>query len=143
MILSQNLEFSVEQSLSGSGSTVSTNIIDLGDAQTVLGAPTTLDRDAGKGNMIPVLVQLDADAGGTDPTLDVDLQVDADEAFSDPTTVYSAPQVDGGSDGDRVKLFWLPEGTNERYMRLNYTLGGTSPTYTVSAAIVAADQTND
>lgn len=141
MILSSELIFSEEQNLTADGA--STNIIDLGETGTPLGAPTSLVRDIGKGKPVPILVQLTEDAGGTSPTLDVELQVDDDEAFGSPKTVMSAQQVEGGSDGDRVWLWVVPEETNERYMRLNYTLGGTSPDYTVTAAIVAADQTND
>lgn len=141
MILSTELLFSEAQNLTSTGA--STNIIDLGATGTPLGGPTSLVRDIGKGKPVPILVQLTEDAGGTNPTLDVALQVDDNDSFSSPKTVMAAQQVAGGSDGDRVWLWVVPEETNERYMRLSYTLGGTSPDYTVTAAIVAADQTND
>lgn len=143
MLTSAQATFSDDQSLSGSGATASTNIIDLGATGTVLGAPTALVRDIGKGNPIPIVVRLTADSGGTSPTLDVDVEVDDNDSFSSPTTVGSAEQVSGGSAGDEVYFdVYLPEGTDERYLRLNYTLGGTSPTYTVWAGVVAAKQSN-
>lgn len=141
MLLSKEQNFSEAQALTATAA--STNIIDLGSTGTVLKAPAALVRDIGKGKRIDILVQLDVDSGGTSPTLDVALQVDTVENFASPTTVASAQQVAGGSAGDRVSLYWVPEGSNQRYLRLNYTLGGTSPTYTVTAGIVAADQTND
>lgn len=138
MILSLESLLSDEQNLTASGA--STNTIDLGAPGTVLGAPAARDQDIGRGRPIPILVVLAAAAGGTTPTLDVDLEVDDNEAFASPKVVASAPQVAGGADGDRVALFTLPEGTDERFMRLNYTLGGTSPDYTVTAGIVLADE---
>ncbi len=141
MLLSAQQTFSDGQALTVTAA--STNIIDLGATGTVLGAPAALVRDIGKGEPIAILVQLDVNSGGTSPTLDVALQVDTTDAFSSATTVATSQQIAGGSAGDRVSLYWIPEGTNERYMRLNYTLGGTSPTYTVTAGVVAADQTND
>lgn len=141
MILSAQQTFSDGQALTATAA--STNTIDLGATSTVLGAPSALVRDIGKGVRIPVVVSLDVDSGGTSPTIDVDLEVDDNDAFSSATVVASSQQLAGGSAGDRITLYWVPEGTNERYLRVNYTLGGTSPTYTVTAAIVAADQTND
>jgi len=141
MLLSKQQTFSDAQNLTSSG--VSTNVIDLGAPGTVKGAPAALVRDIGKGKPVEIIVQLDEDAGGTSPTLDVDVQVDTVENFASPTVVASAQQKAGGSAGDRIQInCQLPEGTNQRYLRLNYTLGGTSPDYTITAAVVAADQTN-
>lgn len=140
MILSLEQLFSDSQNLTSSGA--STNIIDLGATGTVLGAPAAQVRDIGKGRPIPILVQLAAAASGTSPTLDVALQVDTVSNFASATTVVTAPQKAGGAAGDRITLFYIPEGTNERYLRLNYTLGGTSPDYTVTAGIVLADSTS-
>lgn len=141
MMLSAEQIFSDSQALTATAA--STNIIDLGATGTVLGAPAALVRDIGPGKAVEFIVQLDVDSGGTSPTLDVAVQVDTTDAFSSATTVASSEQLAGGSAGDRVQLnCTLPEGTNERYLRLNYTLSGTSPTYTVTAGIVAGDQTN-
>lgn len=141
MMLSAEQIFSDSQALTVTAA--STNIIDLGATGTVLGAPAALVRDIGPGKPVEFIVQLDVDSGGTSPTIDVEVQVDTVDSFASPTTVASSEQLAGGSAGDRVQLnCTLPEGTNQRYLRLNYTLGGTSPTYTITAGIVAADQTN-
>lgn len=141
MLLSKQQTFSDAQALTATAN--STNVIDLGAPGTPLGAPTALVRDIGKGKPIEIIVQLDVAAGGTTPTLDVALQIDTVENFASPTTIASSEQKAGGAAGDRIQLTgWIPEGANQRYIRLRYTLGGSSPTYTVTAAIVAADQTN-
>jgi len=141
MILSAQQTFSDGQALTGTAA--STNVIDLGATGTVLNAPAALVRDIGKGSHIPIVITLDEDSGGTSPTLDATLEMDSDDTFASATVVATAPQLAGGSAGDRVAIFWIPEGTNERFIRLNYVLGGTSPTYTLTAAIVLADDTND
>ena len=131
----QNL-FSNDQVLTAIGP--SSNIIDLGTPGTPLGAPTALIRDIGEGRRIPLLVKLMAAAGGTLPTLDVALQIDTTDAFSSPTTIAPAPQLAGGALGDEIALHFIRKAATDRYLRLLYTLGGTSPTYTVTAGIVAA-----
>lgn len=141
MILSAENIFSDGQALTATAA--STNIIDLGAPGTVLNGPKALTRDIGKGRPIEITVQLDVDSGGTSPTLDVNLEVATDVAFTSPKVVESAQQLAGGSAGARVGLYYILEGADLRYMRLNYTLGGTSPTYTVTAGVVGADQTND
>lgn len=141
MLTSAEQTFSDGQNLTSSGA--STNIIDLGATGTVLRAPAALVRDIGKGNPIPIVVRLTADASGTSPTLDVDVEVDDNDSFSSATVVGSSEQKAGGSAGDEIYLdVYLPEGTNERYLRLNYTLGGTSPDYTIWAGVVHGKQSN-
>ena len=140
MIFSAQQIFSDGQALTATAA--STNIIDLGATGTVYGAPAALTKDIGKGNPIEISITLDVDSGGTSPTLDVDVQVDTVENFASPTTVASSVQLAGGSAGDVIKLRFIPEDTNQRYLRLNYTLGGTSPTYTVTSGVVLGRQTN-
>lgn len=140
MIFSAEQIFSDDQALTASAA--STNLIDLGATGTVLGAPAALVRDIGKGNPIPIVIQLTVAAGGTSPTIQVAVQVDDNASFSSATTVATSNTLSGGVAGDKLSINWVPQGTNERYVRLNYTLGGTSPTYTVTAGIVLADQTN-
>lgn len=141
MLLSAQQTFSDAQALTATAA--SENIIDLGATGTVLGAPAALVRDIGKGNPIPIVVRLDVAAGGTSPTLVVAAQIDTTSAFSSATTVATAESKAAGAAGDEVWLdVYLPEGTNERYLRLNYTLGGTSPTYTLTAAVVASRNSN-
>ena len=141
MMLSAEQIFSDSQTVTTSAA--STNIIDLGATGTVLGAPAALVRDIGPGRPVEFIVQLDIDATGTSPTLDVNVEIDTTDAFGSATVVASSQQLAGGLAGDRIQLnCTLPEGTNERYLRLNYTTGGTTPSYQLTAGIVAADQTN-
>lgn len=129
MILDLQSLFSDAQALAASGA--STNVIDLGVA-----------KDLGVGGMpIPVLIQLVADATGTTPTLQVDLEVDDNVGFASAKVVQSA-SIAGGVAGDRIPPMYLPEGVDERYCRLNYTLGGTTPTYDITAGLSMGNQTN-
>lgn len=141
MLLSAEQNFSDSQTVTTSAA--STNIIDLGATGTVHGAPAALVRDIGKGRPIEIVISLDIAATGTSPTLSAALEVDTTDAFSSATVVQTANTIAGGAAGDRVSIYYVPEGTNERYLRLNYTTGGTTPSYQITAGIVAADQTND
>jgi len=71
------------------------------------------------------------------------LEMDTTAAFSSTTIIATAPLIAGGAAGQRVGLFYLPEGITERFLRLLYTTGGTTPSYDIDAGIVLADQTND
>lgn len=141
MIPSAQEIFSDSQALTTSAA--STNIIDLGAPGTTLGAPKARNQDIGKGRPIPIVVQLLAAAGGTSPTIQAALQVATDEAFSSPKTVRTSETITDGAAGARINIFYIPEDTDLRYLRLNYTTGGTSPTHTVWAGIVMADSTSD
>lgn len=139
MILDIQSMFSDDQALTVTA--VSTNVIDLGATGTPPLSSTALTRDIGPGTPIDILIQLTADAGGTSPTLDIDLEVDTVENFASATVVASAVQIAGGTEGQRASIRWVPDGTDQRYLRLNYTTGGTSPTHTVTAGIVLGVQT--
>lgn len=141
MLTSAQQLFSDGQALTTTAA--STNLIDLGATGTVLGAPAALIRDIAKGNEVALFVRMDVAAGGTNPTITVSVQVDDNASFSSATTVLTTPTKSGGAAGDEIWVpIVLPEGTNERYLRLNYTLGGTTPTYTVTAGITAARSSN-
>lgn len=139
MILDTQNLFSDDQALTATA--VSTNVIDLGAGGTPAIGASALGRQIGLGEPVEVLVQLTVDSGGTSPTLDVDLQQDTTAAFSSATVIASAAQIAGGSAGDRASIQWIPHGQSERFLRLNYTLGGTTPTYTVTSGIVLGTQT--
>jgi hypothetical protein len=121
MIIDYNLQFSDAQSLTADAA--STNVIDLG-----------ADRDIGPGEPLSIVVTLDAAMGGTSPTMAVQVQTDDNSGFSSATTVATSRTIASGAAGDSVVIS-VPD-TNERYLRLYYDLGGTSPTATVSASVV-------
>lgn len=141
MLMSEQQLFSDAQAVTTTAA--STNLIDLGATGTPLGAPAALVRDIGKGKPIPIFVRLLAAAGGTSPTLDVTVQIDDNVGFASPTTVAAAAQVAGGAAGEEVYLdVYLPEGVNQRYLRLMYTAGGTTPTHSITAGVVMAKGSN-
>lgn len=117
MILDNQTLFSDDQAITTTAA--STNIIDLGPI-----APGIV-RDIGPGKPIPVLVQVteDFDAAGA-ATLTVAVQVDDNESFSSPKTVISTGALALADlvAGYQVKLDYIPRGTDERYLRLNYTV---------------------
>lgn len=116
------LEFSDAQALTATA--VSTNVIDLGS-----------DRDVGPGQTMYVVLTVDVAAGGTSPTFDVDVQTDDNEAFSSATVIASFPQITSTTGVAGAQFYLTIPQENERYLRLNYTAGGTSPTITVSARV--------
>lgn len=142
MLFSKQHMFSEAQALTTTGA-ASTNIIDLGATGTVLGAPAALIRDIAKGKPIPFVVKLDVASGGTNPTIQVTVETDDNEGFASATIRGTSDVVSDGAAGDEIWLdVYLPEGTNEQYLRLDYILTGTTPTYTVTAGIPAARTSN-
>ena len=121
MIIDYNLQFSDAQALTVDAA--STNIIDLGS-----------DRDIGVGEEMKVALNFDVAMGGSSPTLSVLVQTDDNSSFSSATTVLTSRSIADAAIGDQLVL-GLPD-TNERYVRLYYDVGGTSPTMTVSASVV-------
>lgn len=140
MIFSAQQIFSDDQNLTASG--VSTNIIDLGPTGTVLGNSVALVRDIGKGNPIEIVIQLTADSSGTSPTLTAVLEADDNAGFASAKEVASSVTLSDGVAGDRLSINYVPQGADERFIRINYTLAGTSPDYTVTAGVVCGAQTN-
>lgn len=137
----QNL-FSNAQSVLASA--VSTNVIDLGATGTVRGEGAPIKRDIGPGIPIPLRVQV-VEAFNNATSLQVELQVSATENFAAPVTVGSQTKLLANLGAGSVfgGVYYVPHGTNLRYVRLNYTLAGTAPTTgKVTAGIVAGHQEN-
>lgn len=86
-------------------------------------------RDIGPGVNIPLFVQV-VEAFNNLTSLTVSLQVDEDSAFGSPKTVATTPAILLASlvAGYKFNLDYVPRGTDERYMRLLYTVAGTAPT---------------
>lgn len=118
----------------------STNVIDLGpiDGRVV--------RDIGKGKPIPLLIQVveDFDAAGA-ATLTIALQVDSVENFASPKTVWTSGALALADlvAGKVVVPEYVPRGTDERYLRLNYTVGtGPMTDGAVVAGVTMGNQSN-
>ena len=138
MILDLQTMFSDDQALTTTA--VSTNVIDLTAAQTPP-YQNALVRDIGPGTPIDILIQLTVASGGTSPTLIAQLQKDDNVGFASAVVVAVSATLAGGLVGDRLSIRYMPDGTDEQFIRLNYVTGGTSPTHTVTAGIALGIQT--
>lgn len=118
-------------------SAASTNVIDLGPIKS------GTVRDIGKGKAIPLLIQI-VETFNTLTSLTFALQVDNDEAFGTPKTVWSATVLLADLKAGKVVVpEYVTRGTDERYMRLNYTVTGTNPTLgKITAGITMGNQSN-
>lgn len=140
MIFDSTNLFSSAQAITATAA--STNVIDLGATGKVVGGTANLVRDIGLGQRIPLRIQV-VEAFNTLTSLAVTIQVDDNEAFSSPTTVDSQTIALAGLTLGAVfnSLYFVPPKTNERYVRLNYTVAGTNPTLgKITAGFVMAHQ---
>ncbi len=135
MIFDQQSILSDAQAITATAA--STNVIDLGPIAT------GIVRDIGKGTQTPLLIQV-VEAFNNLTSLTVALQVDDNEAFSSAKTVWSEVVVLASLTAGFVAIpEFIPRGTNERYMRLNYTVTGTAPTTgKITAGITMGNQSN-
>lgn len=120
MYVDNLLEVSDAQALTASAA--STDVIDLGS-----------DRDIAPGRQIYLVVTLDVASDGTtgDETYTAAIQTDDNSGFSSATTLATVT-IPRSSAAGTMFVIPVPYG-NERYLRAYYTLGGTTPTVTLSA----------
>lgn len=91
---------------------------------------TGIVRDVGAGNNLPVLIQV-VETFNNLTSLTVSIQVDEDSAFGSPKTVAVSPAIPLASlvaGFNFPQLDYIPRGSDERYLRLFYTVAGTAPT---------------
>lgn len=91
---------------------------------------TGIVRDVGAGNNLPVLIQV-VETFNNLTSLTVSIQVDEDSAFGSPKTVAVSPAIPLASlvaGYSFPMLDYIPRGSDERYLRLLYTVAGTAPT---------------
>lgn len=143
MIIDNTLVLSDSQAVTATAR--STNIIDLAAAGTPWGATNAVRRDVGIATEIPLLIEI-TEAFNNLTSLTVQLEVDDDPAFGSPRIVAVGPATLLASLTLGAKIQFpaeLPEGTNERFLGLRYTVAGTAPTLgKVFASITAGNQTN-
>jgi hypothetical protein len=142
MIVDNTLVFSDHQEINGDAA--STNIVDIGAAGTAYGHAAAVPRDIGKATEIPLYVSV-TEAFNTLTSLTISLQCDDDVAFGSPKELGSRTYLLAELTlGARLEFpAEIPEGANERYLRLNYNCTGTDPTTgKIFAAVVAGRQTN-
>lgn len=108
----------------------STNYIDLG-----------VDRDIGRGcpQALVIVVDTAADTANADETYQFQVETDDNTSFSSSTII--ADRTIAGASLTAGSRHVIPLGlTNERYLQAVYTLGGTTPSVTVTAFIQPMDQ---
>jgi hypothetical protein len=136
--------FSNQQAITSSAA--STSSIDLSATGTPApGHTVALKRDIGRGNPVNIRVQV-TEAFATCDSLKVAIQTDADTAFGSVVTVLEteAIAVADLTVGYVFNLQWIPRNTDERYLRLYYTVAGSNATTgKVFAAVVESAQDND
>jgi hypothetical protein len=141
MILSQQLIFSALQAVTATA--LSTNVVDLGVAGTPYGAVAALNNDKGKGTPVPILIQVASDFA-TLTSLTITIEVSANEDMSSSTVL--ATEVIAAANllaGKQTFVQVLPNGANQRYLAVRYTVGGSNATAgTITAGISMGNQTN-
>ena len=139
MIFSLQQLFSDDQAITGDAD--STNVIDLGVAETPYGGKAALNDDVGKGAKIPLLVQVTADFN-TLTSLNIALSTGATTALGTTIATQNILLADLIA-GKQINLDFLPNGIVERYLGIEYDVVGTDPTLgNITAGIVMGVQTN-
>lgn len=139
MILSAQQLFSDDQAITATA--VSTNVIDLGEAGTPYGAVAALNQDVGKGNKVPVLLQVTEDFNNA-TSVAVTIETGATTALGTvilSETILLADLVAGKQTCFDV----LPNCLTERYLGVRYTVAGAAPTTgKFTSGISMGNQTN-
>ncbi len=148
----QNL-FSDGQAITTAGATASTNVIDLGPVGTPISGTKPLPRDLGAGMPIPIRIQVVEKFVGL-INLNVAFQVSNNSGFlttgttggvaNTVKTVFKSADIPLAqlTVGTVIGPYYIPEGTDQRYIRLRYNTSGTATAGKVTAGIVTARPTN-
>jgi hypothetical protein len=113
-------QVSSDQTITSTGA--SEDYIDLGAA-----------RDISRGQPLWLVIVLTA-SSGTGQTIAAALQHDDNTSFSSATTVATTGTLTSPAAGTMLILA-VQAQTAERYLRANYTIGGTNPSFTIDAWI--------
>ena len=128
MILDKENLFGDDQAITASAA--STNVVDFG-----------VSRDIGKGTPVPVLILVTADFA-TLTSLTAEIETSDTEDFSSSDTLATSGAIAAADlvAGYQFPIQYMPIHT-KRYVRVNYTVGGTNATAgTVTAGVVAGHQ---
>lgn len=127
MILDNDLVLSDAQAVTADAG--STNLIDLVITGRKIGA--------GEPMAIVLFVDVAADGTTTDETYQFELQTDDDVAFGSATELQAIDKTYAQLTLNSVHVFTLDPGwTFERYARVRFDVGGTTPTITATIALM-------
>jgi hypothetical protein len=141
MILDNTAIFSDAQAVTADAG--STNVIDTGARGTAFGHASALVADLGKATEMLVTCNI-VEAFNNLTSLAISVQVDDNAAFSSPKEVATKTYALADINSTKILSFpsRIPEGADERYVRLFYDITGTAPTTgKITAGVVAARQT--
>lgn len=123
MIIDSQLLFSDAQAVSADAA--STNQIDLGIAR---------DLFAGEPMAVVLTVDVAADGTTTDETYEFQIETDGDSGFGSPADLLVHSIAYASLTAGSVHILPIPvSAAVERYLRVYYNVGGTSPSVTVTA----------
>lgn len=129
MYVDKRLSFAEDQALTATAA--STNTVDL-----------KADTDIGPGEPMWLVVVSKVAPGGTSPTIAISIETDDNSSFSSAATVLTDATIAGANFGaGTIRAIPWPQ-TNERYNRVKFTCGGTSPTFTVDAFLTNQEPMN-
>lgn len=140
MILDNTAIFSDAQPITATAA--STNVIDTGARGTAFGHAAALSADLGKATEVLVTCNV-VEAFNNLTSLKIAVEVDDSAAFSSPKEVASKTYLLADINSTKILSFpaEIPEGADEQYVRLNYTVTGTAPsTGKITAGVVAGRQ---
>lgn len=123
MIIDAHCLFSDAQAVSADAA--STNYMDLGVARNLF-----------DGEPLAVVIQVDVAADGTttDETYEFQIETDDNTSFSSPTDLLAHSIGYASLTAGSVHVLPIPVGAAvERYLRVYYNVGGTTPSITVTA----------
>lgn len=141
-ILDKQTMFSDDQAMGDSAA--STNYLNLGTFGTPVNG-NAINRDIGPGNPIPITVQVTTDFSDL-TSLKVAVQMDTEPTFSSAETVLETEAILQATlvAGYKFNLDFIPQKTSQQYVRLYYTIVGTTETTgTITAGVSGGHQTNN
>ena len=121
------LQLADSQAISTVGANVSTNIIDLSKKRP------------GKGEPLAIVIFIEVALAGTSPTAQFQPQTADNSGFSGAVSLGTSQSFTSLPAGTRIVLPLPSDERTEAFLRLNTTLGGTTPTLTYSAYVTPMD----
>lgn len=132
MIFDKLLQVSSQQALSGTDPIPSTDVIDVGSALRLIGP----------GSPLWWVICARTGLAGTTPTLDIKVQTDDASNFPSAADLVAYPQLNAAGFVAGTRIIIPMAFRNERFLRLLYTPGGTTPTANVDAFLTSEPPSN-